>query len=306
MNTKQKFLQYLNNPILIFPFLGYRGFFKWIPDEFYLKFVFRAKMGYWPNLKNPKTYNEKLQWLKLHDRKPEYTLLVDKYEVRKYISKTIGEEYLIPLLGVWDRFEDIDFGALPDQFVLKCTHDSGGLVICKDKSKLNIGKTRKKLNKCLQKNYYWGFREWPYKDVKPRIVAEKFMVDESGVELKDYKIFCFEGNPKALFIATDRGIHQTKFDFFDLEFKHLPFKQHYPNNEKKKIKRPAGLDVMLDLSRKLTANMIHCRTDFYDINGRVYFGELTLSHFSGFEPFEPQEWDEKFGEWLDINGAFSK
>lgn len=301
MNTNQKILQYIRNPLLIFPFLGYRGFFKWIPDEIYLKILFRAKVGHWPNFKNPKTYNEKMQWLKLHDRKPEYSLLVDKFEVRKFITNTLGQEYLIPLIGVWDKFEDIDFLTLPNQFVLKCTHDSGGVVICKDKSKFNIDAARKKINKSLKKNYYWGFREWPYKNVHPRIIAEQYMVDESGIELKDYKIFCFNGEPKALFVATDRGIHETKFDFFDTDFNHLPFMQHYPNNKKRQINRPGGLNVMLDLARKLSANSVHLRTDFYDINGRVYFGELTFTHFSGFEPFEPKEWDDIFGKWIDIN-----
>ena len=255
-------------------------------------------MGYKLDLNNPQKHLMKLQWLKLHDRNPLYTTLVDKYEVRKYIAETIGEEYLIPLLGVWDHFEDIDFNKLPNQFVLKCTHDSGGLIICKDKSKLDIKAAKKKINSCLKRNYYWAFREWPYKNVKPRIIAEKYMVDESGTELKDYKIFCFNGKPKALFVATDRGIHQTKFDFFDTNFNHLPFMQHYPNNTEREITKPKGLEKMLVFAEKLTQDFKHCRADFYDINGHVYFGDLTFSHFTGLEPFEPEEWDYKFGDWI--------
>lgn len=295
---KKKIISYLKNPLLIIPFLGYRGFFHFIPDALWLKIIFRIKMGHRLNLSNPQTFNEKLQWLKLHDRNPLYTKLVDKYEVKKIVADIIGEEYIIPTLGVWNQFDDIDFNKLPNQFVLKCTHDSGGLVICKDKTKLDINAAKKKIEKSLKANYYWGFREWPYKDVKPRIIAEKYMVDESGTELKDYKVFCFDGKPKALFVATDRGIHQTKFDFFDTNFNHLPFMQHYPNNTEREITKPKGLEKMLVLAEKLTQDFKHCRADFYDINGHVYFGELTFSHFSGFEPFEPKEWDYKFGDWI--------
>lgn len=187
-----------------------------------LKILFRNMMGKECNFDNPQSYNEKLQWLKIYDRNPIYTQLVDKYEVRKFIAERIGDEYLIPCLGVWNHFDEIDFSKLPEQFVLKCTHDSGGLIICKDKSKLDIKQAKKKIEHCLRRNYFWNKQEWPYKDVKPRIIAEQYTVDESGYELRDYKIFCFDGVPKALFIATDRGI-DTKFDFFDTEFRHLPF-----------------------------------------------------------------------------------
>lgn len=280
--------------------LSFRGYLKWLPDELFLKIMFRLKIGVWPNLKNPKTFNEKIQWLKLHDRNPLYTRLVDKYEVRQYVKDMIGEEYLIPLLGVWDNFDDIDFDALPNQFVLKCTHDSGGLVICKDKSKLNIPAAKKKINACMKRNYYWVLREWPYKNVKPRIVAEKYMEDEPGKGLKDYKFFCFDGIVKAMFVATDREAHQTKFDFFDENFIHLPIKQHYPNNKECKIEKTAGFEEMKRLASKLTSDFPHCRADFYDVGGKVYFGELTFSHFSGLEPMDPMEWDLKFGEMLDL------
>lgn len=257
-------------------------------------------MGYKLDLNNPKTFNEKLQWIKLHNRDPLYTKLVDKYEVRGYVAETIGEEHLIPLLGVWDNVDDIDFNKLPDQFVLKCTHDSGGLIICRDKPKLDIKTAKKKIKSCLKFNYYWAWREWPYKNVRPRIIAEKYMVDESKTELKDYKLFCFNGIPKALFVATERGIHQTKADFFDTEFKHLPLKQGYPNNMQRQIIKPKGFGEMLFLAEKLTTNLVFCRVDFYDINGHVYFGELTLTHFSGLKPFEPKEWDYKFGDWINL------
>ena len=183
------------------------------------------------NLKDPKTFNEKLQWLKLYDRNPKYTQMVDKHEVKNYVASRIGSEYIIPTLGVWDKFEDIDFDSLPNQFVLKCTHDSGGLVICKNKSDLDIDATKRKINKCLKKNYYWHGREWPYKNLRPRIIAEQYMEDTSTKELRDYKFFCFDGEVKALFIASDRQVkgEETKFDFFDMEYNHLPFTNGHPN-----------------------------------------------------------------------------
>ncbi len=278
--------------------LAREGVFNFLPDKAFLKLLFWARTGKRLNLKNPRTYNEKLQWLKLYDRNPEYTKMVDKYEVRKYISEKIGEEYLIPLLGVWESFDEIDFDSLPEQFVLKCTHDSGGLVICKDKSKLDLAVAKKKINKCLKRNFYKYNREWVYKNVKPRIIAEKYMVDESGTELKDYKFFCFDGEPRAMFIATDRP-HDTRFDFFDMQFNHLPFLNGHPMATKE-IKKPTGFDKMAELSRILSADMRHVRTDFYDINGKIYFGEITFFHHSGFTPFEPEEWDYKFGEWINL------
>ena len=275
-----------------------KGFLDFLPDEIFLKLRYRLELGKKLNLENPQSFNEKLQWLKLYDRNPEYTKMVDKYEVRKYIAEKIGEEYLIPLLGVWDSFDEIDFDKLPNQFVLKCTHDSGGLVICKDKSNLDIKAAKKKINKCLKRNFYYLSREWPYKNVKPRIIAEKFMVDESGTELKDYKLFCFNGEPKALFVATDRP-HDTKFDFFDMEFNHLPFTNGHPNAAKE-IKKPEGLSEMAELAKKLSKGMKQVRIDFYDINGKVYFGEITFFHWSGMVPFDPEEWDYKWGDMIKL------
>lgn len=275
------------------------GVFNFLNDKLFLKFKFRVCMQKRLNLLSPLTFNEKLQWLKLYDRNPEYTCMVDKYEVRKYIAEKIGETHLIPLLGVWDSVDDIDFETLPDEFVLKCTHDSGGIVICKDKSMLDIEAAKKKLKKRQKSSFYYRTREWPYKNVKPRIIAEKYMVDESGVELKDYKLFCFNGEPKFLFVATDRQKNETKFDFFDLDFNHLPVINGHPNSENK-IDKPEGLDKMIELSRILSKGIPHVRVDFYDINGRVYFGELTFFHYSGFVPFEPEEWDLKFGSFIDL------
>lgn len=288
-------------PIQIFNALGARNFFNWMPDPLYLKIQYRLAMHKKLDLEHPVTYNDKIQWLKLHDRKPEYTTMVDKYAVRKFIADTIGDEYSIPLVGgPWYRFEDIDFDSLPDQFVLKCNHDSGGLVICKDKSSLDINAARKKINKSIKRNFYWANREWPYKDVKPCIIAEQYMVDDSGYELRDYKFFCFDGEPKAMFIATDRSSHSsTKFDFFDMDFNHLPFTNGHPCADKTPEK-PKGFDEMVRLAKVLSQGIKQVRVDFYEINGRVYFGEMTFSHWSGMVPFKPEEWDYKFGEWINL------
>lgn len=285
--------------ISVFNALGARRFFNWIPDETYLKIQYRLALGKKLDLANPVSYNEKIQWLKLHDRNPEYTMMVDKYAVRDYIARTIGPQYCIPLVGgPWTCFDEIDFDRLPDQFVLKCNHDSGGLVICTDKSKLDKEAARKKIEKSLRRNFYWANREWPYKDVKPCIIAEQYMVDESGYELKDYKFFCFDGVPKVMFIATDRNIH-TKFDFFDMDFNHLPFTNGHPWADRMPEK-PKGFEEMKRLAGILSHGIKQVRVDFYEINGRVYFGELTFSHWSGMVPFDPEEWDYRLGEWIRL------
>ena len=278
-----------------------RGLLNWMSDETLLRRKFRRKVGCELNLENPTTYNEKLQWLKLYNRKPIYTTMVDKYEVKQYVADRIGEEYIIPTLGVWDSFDEIDFDSLPEQFVLKCTHDSGGLVICKDKSRLDIKAAKKKINKSLKKNYYWENREWPYKNVKPRIIAEQFVEDTKTQELRDYKFFCFDGEVKALFIATDRYAEneETKFDFFDAEYNHLPFCNGHPNaNELPE--NPECFEQMKVLAAKLSADIPHLRVDFYEVDGKIYFGELTFFHWSGMVPFEPEEWDAIFGEWIKL------
>ena len=270
------------------------------PDKLYLKLLFRLKMGKNLDLNQPKTYSEKLQWLKLYDRNPLYTSLVDKSLVKEYVSKIVGDEYIIPTLGVWNNFEQIDFCQLPNQFVLKCTHDSGGLVICKDKSKFDIENARNIINKSLKFKYYKSYREWPYKNVVPRIIAETYMEDETG-ELKDYKFFCFDGKVKALFIASDRQKkgEDTKFDFFDREFNHLPFTNGHPNASVLPQK-PHMFEKMVNLAETLSKGFPHVRVDLYEVGEKIYFGELTFFHWSGFVPFNPEIWDYKFGEWLQL------
>ena len=284
-----------------------KGVLRIIPDPIYLKVLYRAKMGRKLDLKNPLSYTEKLQWLKLYNRNDLYTTLVDKYRVREYIKKQIGEKYLIPLVGgPWNKFEDIDFDTLPESFVLKTNHDSGGIIICKDKNLLNLDAAKRKINYSLRTNFYWRYREWPYKNVRPCIIAEKYMVDESGYELKDYKFFVFNGKVKALFTATDRmSDMDTCFDFFDRNFNHLPIVNGH-QNAKQKIEKPNKYEEMIAVAEQLGRDFSHVRIDLYNIRGKIYFGEYTFFHFSGITPFEPREWDYKFGEWLTLPGRENK
>ena len=274
---------------------------RFLPDRAYIQLYYFAQFKKFCNLRNPKTYNEKLNWLKLHDRNPDYPKLVDKYEAKKQVARIIGEEYIIPTLGVWDSFDEIDFDALPDQFVLKCTHDSEGVVVVRDKKKLDFPAAREKLTHALSQNFYYMGREWPYKNLKPRIIAEKYMEDHVDGELRDYKFFCFDGEPKAMFVASDRTDHGVFFDYFDLDFNHLDIRQKYPNAAKS-IRKPDNFEKMIELSRRLTKGFPHVRADFYEVDGKLYFGELTFYHFSGFMPFQPEKWDGIFGDWLKLPG----
>ena len=275
---------------------------KLIPDKLYLKIKYRVKFGRKLNLENPQTFNEKLQWLKLYNRKPEYTVMVDKYLARDYIAKTIGKEYLIPLLGVWDSPDEIDFDTLPNQFVLKCNHNSGtGMCICKDKSKLNIDKVKAELAKGLAENYYLAHREWPYKNVPRKIIAEKYMKEEAnnGEEcLTDYKWFCFNGQPKLVYISKDNATVPCT-DFFDMDFNHVNMRMKDRNSDVLPEK-PVAFDKMKEFATILSQGVPHLRVDFYYINGQIYVGELTFFHNSGFSKIHPEEWDYKLGEWIEL------
>ena len=274
-------------------------FLRFIPDKTYIKIYYRLKMHKKINLKNPKSYNEKLNWIKLYDHNPLYTKIVDKYEVKPYVSNVIGDNYIIPTLGVWDNVDDIDIEKLPSKFVLKCTHDSEGIVICKDKNSVDWNKAKKKLKNALKYNFYYIGREWPYKNVKPRIICEEYLEDIEKKELWDYKFFCFNGSAKLMFIATDRQEGHTKFDYFDMDFNRLDLKQHYEHS-KIDFKRPKCFDEMRKLAEQLSKGFKQIRVDFYEVNGKVYFGELTLFHFSGFTPFEPEKYDLLLGEYINL------
>jgi len=298
----KKIIKYITHPKEILMYMMNKNFFFFLPDKLYLKWKFKLMMGYKLNLDTPQTFNEKLQWLKLYDRNPDYTKMVDKYEVRKYIKEKIGEEYLIPLIGVYDKFDDIDFDKLPNQFVIKCTHDSGGLVICKDKNNLHVKAAKKKINKFMKRNYYKVHREWPYKNVKPRIIIEKYMEDTKAKELVDYKFMCFDGEPKLSFTCSERYNNGLKVTFFDLDWNKLPFERHYPSSNKKIIK-PINYDLMLKFSKILSDDIPFVRVDWYEINGKLYFGELTFYPGSGYEEFTPSKYDKIIGDFIKLDGG---
>ena len=270
-----------------------------LPDELFLKVVFRYRVGYWPDLKNPKTFNEKLQWLKLHDRHPEYTKMVDKIEAKKYVASIIGDKYIIPTLGTWNTVDDIDWDSLPNQFVIKVTSDSGGIVVCKDKTKLDIEKAKAKLKHGWGKNYYDIRKEYPYKDVKPRIIAEQYMEDESGWQLKDYKIFCFNGEPRFIEVDYDRYVGH-KLNVYDLDWKFVDFYMTSPNDKNVEIAKPESLSQMLDYARMLAKDIPFVRVDFYSIYTNIYFGELTFFPGSGMIDFHPRKYDKIVGEMLKL------
>lgn len=276
------------------------GYRLWLSDREFLTRKYRYHMGKAPDLVSPRTYTEKLQWLKLYDHRPGYTAMVDKHLAKELVAEKIGSEYVIPTLGVWDRPEDINLDALPDRFVIKCTHDSGGLVICKDKSQLDWEAAKKKLARCLRRDYYQVHREWPYKDVRRRIIAEAYMEDLGDGELRDYKFFTFGGEPRVLYIAQGRGKGEpTVADFFDMEFRHLPFTIDH-DMAPELPHPPKELELMRQLAAKLSEGTPQLRVDFYEVDGKVYFGEMTFFHCSGFAGFHPESWDETFGDWVTL------
>lgn len=277
-----------------FQFFDDYGIYNRLDDETYLKRKYKAIMKKELNLDNPQTFNEKLQWLKLYDRRSTYTTLVDKYAVKEYVAQIIGNKYIIPTLGVWEKFDDINFDNLPNQFVLKCTHDSGGLVICKNKETFDINEAKKKINHSLKRDFFYVGREWPYKNVPKRIIAEKYMADN----LNDYKFMCFNGKVVCAFVCSERYSKSgMKVTFFDNDWNVLPFERHYPKSEKK-ISKPVNLSKMIELSTILSKHIPFVRTDFYEIDGNVYFGELTFYPGGGFEEFTPEDADYEIGSWI--------
>lgn len=275
-------------------------FFTWLPDILYIKLMFRFKMGCWPNLKNPQTFSEKLQWLKLYNRRPEYTKMVDKYAVKEYVANIIGDEYIIPTLGVWDNPEDIEWDKLPNQFVLKTTHGGGsnGVVICKDKAIFDKDKAVSLLKRSMKQDIYMLLKEWPYKNVPKKIIAEQYINPISQQkDLPDYKFFCFNGVVRALFIGTERETGNVKFDYFDADFNHLNLIQQHPMSGRE-LPKPINFEKMKQIASKLSVGIPHVRIDLYDVNGKIYFGEMTFTHHGGLVPFHPKKWDYVFGNWL--------
>jgi hypothetical protein len=281
--------------------LAAHNIFNWVPDKIYIRLVWWFNVDYPLNLENPGTYNEKIQWMKLNLRDSFYTTLVDKYAVRKYVSDKIGEQYLIPLLGVYDNVGEIEWDAFPDQFVLKCNHDSGSIVICKDKSTFDIKAAKKKLARQFRNNTTYNiYREWPYKNVERKIICEKFLEDETG-DLADYKFLCFDGEPKSMYVITERSSGDYKTHFYDLQFNNLnPVHSEY-DSKRKELTKPKGFEEMIRLARILSQDLVHVRVDFYDLGGKVFFGELTFFPGSGLYKFPPgSNINELWGSWTNL------
>ena len=269
-----------------------------IPDKKYIELEYKYILGKRLNLKNPETFNEKLQWLKLYDRKPEYTKMVDKYEAKKYVSDIIGEKYIIPTLGIYNDFKDIDFEKLPNQFVIKPTHTSGNVFICKNKREINYKELENIVKHWLKRRYFYNHREWPYKNIKPRIIIENYIQDKNEEELKDYKFFCFNGKVKMVLVCSDR-FGKFKKTFFDETWK--PYNFTEGNHQKdQSIKIPENFEEMKELAEKLANNLTFVRIDFYDINGKIYFGEITFYPSAGYEKFNPSEYDKFFGDMIKL------
>lgn len=291
-----------------------QNFFGWLPDKTYLQLLYRFKMSHKLDLNHPKTFTEKIQWLKLYNRKPEYTFMVDKYAVKKYVADIIGEKYIIPTLGVWDKPEDIDWDALPNEFVLKTTHGggSGGVVICKDKKTFDRNKAILTLRDSMNSDIYRSLREWPYKDVKKRVLAEKYMAPKDMVnnpiyDLSDYKFFCFNGEPKYCQVIRDRHSKES-IDFYDMNWRHQEFVGLNPVTSSGKnlvngvnpVPRPLLLDDMICVCHKLSKNMKFVRIDMYVIDNRIYFGEITFYPASGMGLFNPDKWNEELGNLISL------
>ena len=296
----RRFFNVARHPTKIILHLSGHGIFHLMPDETYLKIIYRCRMGRKLNLSNPTTFNEKLQWLKLYDRRPEYITCSDKYAARQILKKTLGEDYLVPLIGVYNRVDDIPWDDLPNQFVLKCNHASGANIICHDKNELNIEESKRQLNKWLRTNYFWYGREWPYKDIKPLIICEKYLVDEDDRELRDHKFMCFNGEPKCLFVCLNRySSNGLNVDFYDMDWNPMPFIRHYPRSGHI-LDKPKHFELMVEISKLLSKNTLFLRVDFYEANGQLYLGELTFYPGSGFEEFTPESYDTLLGSWLKL------
>ena len=300
-NLVQKIYNYIVNPDYRFIINESLGLYKNIDDVTFTKRKFKIRMGYELNLENPITFNEKLQWLKLFDHNPIYTKMVDKIGAKEYAANILGEKHIIPTIGIWDKPEDIDWDKLPKQFVLKVTHDSGGIVICKDKEHLDKEAVIKILSKSLDFDYYKLHREWPYKNVPRKIIAEKYMKENGSEELRDYKFYCFNGEPQFLYVSEGLSNHKNaKMCFVTLDWDLAKFGRFDYTPYDKLPPKPNNLDDLIIIARKLSKGYTFLRVDLYSINGNIYFGELTLCPCAGMMRFDPEEYDKIVGEFMSL------
>lgn len=283
----------------VFAHFAYKYEFQKLSDTVYLKWMYRGETGRKLNLKEPKRYTEILQWMKMYDHNPLYTTMVDKNAAKKWAADIIGQEHIIPTIGVWDCFDDIDIASLPERFVLKCTHDSHSAMVCTDKNQFNFSEAKNLLERALKREYFYEGRQWPYKNVPPRIIAEKYIENDATGDLRDYKFFTFNGEPRVMYIATGRGTGETFGDFFDMDFNHLDLSIDH-RTAPICPEKPLRFEEMKQAARALARGTPQVRVDFYEANGQFYFGEMTFFHCGGFVSFHPDEWDEKFGSWIQL------
>lgn len=276
-------------------------FIKWIPDGIYLRLRYFTVFKKWPNLRNPKKLSEKLQWMKLNFRNPSQIDLMDKITVKNFIIDKIGEEHIIKTIGCWDQFDEINFNELPNQFVLKCNHDSGSVTICEDKTAMDMDKVKERLNFFVNRNYFWEAREWGYKNIKPKIMAEELLVDSKGEAVSDHKFYCFHGEPKLYMAATikDKTTQEEVYDFFDENGNYLPIEDH-EDPDHKIPNLPKNFEKMLKITKTLSEDLPFVRVDLYEAGEKVYFGELTFYPDAGFDNEFTEDWDLKLGEWIDL------
>lgn len=270
---------------------------RWLPNKFYLSVLYRMRIGEKMNWKNPTTYNEKCQWMKLYHQRDLYTRLADKYAVKEYVSQLIGEEYVVPTYGCYDKFADIEFDKLPNTFVLKATHDSSGAVVCTDKSTFHMEEMRRKYNRLLKRNWYWHCCEWPYKNIKPRLLIDAYLNDDTGATLRDYKFMCFNGEPKVMYCTVkDKYIYEN---FYDMNFQPMAISHGYDRHQPE-FEKPAAFEKMKELARILSAGIPFVRVDFFYVQGKIYFGEYTFYDWGGMKPFVDKKWDKLLGDWLQL------
>lgn len=269
-------------------------------DKAYIKLYFKEKVGYPINLDKPETFNEKLNWLKLYDRSPIYSMMADKYEVKRIVRERAGEEFVVPCYGVWSSFDSIDFESLPDTFVLKATGDSSGAILCKDKKTFDYAAAKQRLDSCLKRNYYYRTREWPYKGIQARIIADQLLDDHTGNELRDYKFWCFNGVPRLMYCTVKtKDKSQVYENFYDMDFNVADIDHGFPRHQPE-FHKPTGFETMKELATKLSKDIPFVRIDMFEVDGHVYFGEFTFFDWAGLQPFKSYDTDKMLGDWIKL------
>lgn len=299
MTALSKARQYVKHPARIYSFLAMRGFTDFVSDELHVRILFRAFFGYKLDLSNPKTFNEKLQWLKLYDRNREYTVMADKLASKAWASSRIGPQFVVPALASWGSAEEISLDDLPDQFVLKTNHDSGGVIVCRDKASFDLSAAKRVLSKNLSRNYYWYGREWPYKDIKPTVFAERYLPTGEDGDLPDFKVLCFDGIPRFIELHRGRASHHTQ-DWYDCDWNLLDMNQEYAEQSGRSYPKPDCLGEMLRLSGILSSGVPHLRVDWFVVHGRLYLGELTFFDGSGLTSFDDPSNDLLIGNYIRL------